>query len=134
MFQSALPVLLFAPHDTTLILKGGTDVQKSPSVDYMRYILLPVLKKHFGVESEVEVRTRGLSPHGGGELLITIKALEHKMKCISLIERGNITSFQGIIWTARQECENVVPGVSCLNQGNQSVGTIYHVRTEENTP
>jgi RNA 3'-terminal phosphate cyclase len=107
VFQSALPVLLFAPHETKLVLRGGTDVQKSPAIDYTKYILLPFLKKHFGIECDLDVRKRGFSSHGGGEAFITISPLEYKLKCISLLDRGEVNSFTGIIWTARQEYQNV---------------------------
>jgi RNA 3'-terminal phosphate cyclase (ATP) len=109
VFQSALPVLLFAPHETKLVLRGGQNVQKSPAIDYTKHILLPFLKKHFGIECNLDVRKRGFSSHGGGEAFITISPLEYKLKCISLLDRGEITSFTGVIWTARQEYHNVTP-------------------------
>jgi len=109
VFQSALPVLLFAPHETKVILRGGTDVNKSPVIDYTKHILLPFLKKHFGIECDLDVRKRGFPSYGGGEVFVRISPLEHKLKCISLLERGEITSFTGIIWTARQEYQNVIP-------------------------
>jgi RNA 3'-terminal phosphate cyclase (ATP) len=115
VFQSALPVLLFSPHDTKLLLKGGTDVQQSPAVDYTKYILLPFLKKYFGIECSLDIRKRGFSSYGGGELFINITALENKLKCISLLERGEIVSFQGIIWTARQEYDNVSSNSHLVN-------------------
>ena len=107
VFQSALPVLLFAAHETTVVLRGGTNVQKSPAIDYTKYILLPFLKTHFGIECALEIRKRGFSSHGGGEVMGTISPLQHKLKCISLLDRGDIVSFTGIIWTARQEYQNV---------------------------
>jgi RNA 3'-terminal phosphate cyclase (ATP) len=107
VFQSVLPVLLFSPHSTKVVLRGGTDFQKSPPVDYTNHILLPFLKKHFGVESTLEIRKRGFSSHGGGELFLTIDPLEDQLKCINIRERGDITGFTGIIWTSRQEYANV---------------------------
>lgn len=115
MFQSALPVLLFAPHETKLFLRGGTDVQKSPSIDYIKHILLPFLKNHFGVDCALDIRKRGFSSYGGGEALITISPLTHKLKCISLRERGEITSFTGVIWTARARYENVSHALNNCN-------------------
>jgi len=112
VFQSALPVLLFAPHETKLLLRGGTDVQKSPAIDYTKHILLPFLNKHFGIDCTLDVRKRGFSSHGGGEAFITISPLKHKIKCISLRERGEISSFRGIIWTARTQCDNVSPSLN----------------------
>ena len=49
MLQAALPCLLFAPRPTKLILKGGTDVDMAPPIDYFSRVFLPVAQK-FGVE------------------------------------------------------------------------------------
>src|SRR5271154_4427387 len=114
VFQSALPVLLFSPHETTLVLRGGTNVQRSPTINHTEYILLPFLRTHFGIECDLEIRKRGFASHGGGEVKVRISPLEHKLKCISLLDRGEIVSFTGIIWTARQEYQNVTPLTSPL--------------------
>ena len=107
VFQSALPVLLFSPHATNVLLRGGTNVQKSPAIDYTKHILLPFLNSHFGIECVLDIRKRGFSSHGGGEVIVTISPLKYKLKCISLLDRGDVVSFTGVVWTARQEYQNV---------------------------
>ena len=107
VFQSSLPVLLFSPHETNLLLRGGTNVSKSPSADFTTHILLPFLQRHFGIECHLEIRKRGFSSRGGGEVFIRVCPLKRKLRCISLIERGEIVSFTGSVWTARQEYGNV---------------------------
>jgi RNA 3'-terminal phosphate cyclase (ATP) len=134
VFQSALPALLFAPHETSLILRGGTNVSKSPSIDYTRLILLPFLKTHFGVQSEIEIRKRGLPASGGGELYITVKPLEHKLGCVSLRERGDVTSFHGIMWAAREEHKSVLSLLSLLMIDNGSIYTFDQSRTQKDIP
>ena len=108
VFQSALPVLLFAGHQTKLILRGGTDsMSKAPPIDFTNHILLHFLQRHFGINCTLDIRKRGFSSYGGGEAFATIQPLEHPLKTISLRERGQITSFTGIIWSARQEYPSV---------------------------
>ena len=108
VFQSALPVLLFAGHETKLILKGGTDaISKAPPIDFTKHILLPFLQRHFRIECTLDIRKRGFSSYGGGEAFVTIQPLEHPLKCISLLDRGQITSFTGVVWSARQEYPSV---------------------------
>ena len=107
VFQSALPVLLFRQHETRLLLRGKTDKQKSLAIDYTKYIFLPFLNRHFGIKCTLDVRKRGLPYMGDGELFITISPLKQKLRCISLLERGEITSFMAIIWNAKQEFKNV---------------------------
>jgi len=108
LLQSSLPLLLFAPQDTTLLLRGGTDALTTcPPVDFTRFILLPFLKRHFGIECDLHLRKRGFPSFGGGELSVEISALKSPLKCISLLERGDITSFTAQIWTARESYEKV---------------------------
>ena len=107
VFQSALPVLLFVQHETRLLLRGKTDKRTSLAIDYTKYIFLPFINKHFGIECNLDVRKRGLTFMGDGELFITINPLKQKLKCISLLERGEIISFTGVIWNAKQEFKSV---------------------------
>jgi RNA 3'-terminal phosphate cyclase (ATP) len=110
VFQSALPVLLFAGHETKLILSGATDaMSKAPPIDFTKHILLHFLQRNFGIECTLDIRKRGFSSYGGGEAFITIQPLQYPLKCFSLLERGQITSFTGIIWSARQDYPSVTP-------------------------
>ena len=80
VFQSALPVLLFAKHQTKLILRGKTDEETVPPIDYTKFIFLPFLKKHFGIDCQLEVHKRGVSSLGRGEVSITVKPLSRKLE------------------------------------------------------
>ena len=127
-------MLLFTPFSTNVLLRGGTDVQKSPPIDYTKHILLPFLKKLFGIECNIEIRKRGFSSYGGGELFVTVDPLEHKLKRINLLERGDITGFTGIIWSARQEYPNVLSFLSNLMTGSKSVGGNRQKGISKNLP
>jgi len=109
VFQSALPVLLFAKHQTKLILKGKTDEETVPPIDYAKFILLPFLTKYFGIDCTLEVHKRGVSSLGGaGEVSITVNPVSRKLDCISLLERGNIISFTCIIWNTKEDYQMVI--------------------------
>jgi RNA 3'-terminal phosphate cyclase (ATP) len=45
LIQTSLPVLTFAPHRIITMLKGGTNVDFSPQVEYVQHILGPHLKR-----------------------------------------------------------------------------------------
>ena len=107
MFQSSLPVLLFLPQNTTLLLRGGTNVSNSPATEYIEYILLPFLQRHFSIDCQIETRTRGFSSRGGGELFVRVERLRRKLRCVRVLERGEIVEFIGIVWSARREYKNV---------------------------
>jgi RNA 3'-terminal phosphate cyclase (ATP) len=104
-----LPVLLFSGCDTKLLLRGGTNVQASPAVEYIEYILLPFLKTYFDVNCHLEVRTKGFSSKGGGEVFMRIEGLKKRLRCIEILNRGEVIEFTGVIWTARQKYHNVPP-------------------------
>lgn len=72
VLQALLPVALAAPAMVELRVRGGTDVRAAPPLDYLRYVLLPLLAR-LGVRARLEVVQRGYYPRGGGEALLTVE-------------------------------------------------------------
>lgn len=70
LLQGVLLAVTFADSKTKLIIRGGTDVKNSPSLDYFRYILLPYYK--IFADINFKLIKRGFYPKGGGEVEITI--------------------------------------------------------------
>jgi RNA 3'-terminal phosphate cyclase (ATP) len=106
MLQCALPALLYSPTTSQLTMRGATNVSLSPPIDYTKHILLPFLKTHFGIECDLDIKRRGLSS-GHGEVPVTVQPLKQELPCISLRTRGEIISFNGIIWSADKDHTNV---------------------------
>lgn len=69
VLQAWLPVALEA--GGTITLTGGTEVSKSPTIDYFSEVLVPLLRAH-GAKIEVEVLGRGYYPIGGGRVRVTV--------------------------------------------------------------
>lgn len=67
VLQAALLPALFAPHPTTLRVRGGTDVRWSPPFDYTRRVFLPLLAR-MGAHVTLQVERRGYYPKGGGRI------------------------------------------------------------------
>lgn len=62
VIQTILPILVFAPPcRSTVTITGGTDVPWSPPIDYVRFVMLPMLSL-FGVKAEVKLVRRGHYP------------------------------------------------------------------------
>lgn len=62
ILQAILPYLIFLPSPIPLrlVIGGGTNVSKSPSVEYTSQVLLPLLSSHLRIPSlEAQVRKRG---------------------------------------------------------------------------
>lgn len=70
VLQAWLPVALET--GGTITLTGGTEVSKSPTIDYFSEVLVPLLRSH-GAKIEVEVLGRGYFPIGGGRVRVTVR-------------------------------------------------------------
>ena len=95
LLLATLPICLFADKAVSLhVAKGGTDTNHAPTINYMRNILLPVLKQ-MGVDADITVRKYGYYPRGMGEATMTTKP-NRTLKPIRLESFGKIKSVNGI--------------------------------------
>lgn len=94
VFQAIMPVLAFLPGETTLTVRGGTDVPWSPTIDYLANVVLWHLEK-MGLKASVEIHRRGYYPKGGGRVTYHIYDPPGMLKPISLTESGEIISIEG---------------------------------------
>ncbi|KAG7265196.1 hypothetical protein CRUP_030310, partial [Coryphaenoides rupestris] len=69
LLQVSLPCALFANAATQLCLKGGTNAEMAPQIDYTVKIFKPIVEK-FGVNFDCDIKMRGYYPKGGGEVLL----------------------------------------------------------------
>jgi RNA 3'-terminal phosphate cyclase (ATP) len=65
LLQCVFPLATVARERISLHLIGGTDVEWSPSIDYIRYVFIPAISK-LGFRGSVELIARGYYPRGGG--------------------------------------------------------------------
>jgi len=95
-----LPAIFYkSDGEFEIIVRGGTDVNWSPPIDYFRYVFLKHLKR-LGVKIEVELIERGYYPKGGGEVKIRVIHSED-LKKLDLTDRGNLKAITGIINSRR---------------------------------
>ena len=84
ILQVLIPVVSIAQKKLSLIIKGGTDVLWSPSMDYTQYVLKEAYFR-MGIKFSIEVIKRGYYPKGGGEIKIQVYPAE--IKSVNFIER-----------------------------------------------
>lgn len=77
VLQAWLPLALRA--GGTITLTGGTEVERSPTIDYLDHILFPLLGLH-GADISLEVLSRGYYPRGGG--MVRVEAEPSPLKPI----------------------------------------------------
>jgi len=70
--QTILPLSLFIPGETIIKVIGGTDVPKSPTIDWVRFVFLYYVYK-VPKFIRLEVLKRGFYPAGGGIVQLTVK-------------------------------------------------------------
>ena len=63
--QCLMPAAMHAPCAVRIKITGGTDVQWSPSIDYLRYVTLGALSR-MGYDCEIRLIRRGYYPRGDG--------------------------------------------------------------------
>ncbi|XP_062869320.1 RNA 3'-terminal phosphate cyclase [Trichomycterus rosablanca] len=98
LLQSSLPCALFAEGPSELCLKGGTNAEMAPQIDYTVKVFKPMAEK-FGMHFVCDVRMRGYYPKGGGEIVVRVNPVK-ELSPINMTERGNITKIYGRAFVA----------------------------------
>lgn len=91
LYDTVLPVTSQFNTGFRLTAKGGTDVKWSPVFSYFREVKLPLLRS-FGLDANVELRTTGYYPKGGGEAVLRTE--EYSLDPILLTDRGELQRFE----------------------------------------
>ncbi len=95
LLLATLPICLFADDPVHLhVAKGGTDTRNAPTINYMRYVLLPALKQ-MGVDASITVQKYGYYPKGMGEATMIVKP-NHYLKPIQLQDFGRVKQISGV--------------------------------------
>jgi RNA 3'-terminal phosphate cyclase (ATP) len=94
ILQALMPCIAFAPDRVELELTGGTDVKWSPSIDYVRLIILPMLHL-MGYEINLIVNRRGHYPKGGGSVAF-LTTPPRNLQSITLTKRDEVISVEGV--------------------------------------
>jgi RNA 3'-phosphate cyclase len=95
LLMTVLPICAYAENVVNLrVSKGGTDVSHSPTINYMRFVLLPTLQ-HMGLEANLTVHKYGYYPKGNGEVTITVKPCK-SLKSLHLESFGSIKALKGV--------------------------------------
>ena len=108
-FQAVLPVAFFVPKRFLIAVRGGTDVENAPTVDWVEHVFLPHLAPLANSVSFRVIR-RGFYPAGGGYVSLQVESkLQYQLFGLGEIrafakahlnlqktERGKISKIRGI--------------------------------------
>lgn len=113
--QLAVPVALFRPSKSVLLdLKGGTNVDFAPTIEYYQAIFGAILQRFIEADEEeggsntssfgCQILKRGYFPRGGGQIQLATKPLTKPLKAVTLTDPGNVEAI-----TIFSSCAGKVP-------------------------
>lgn len=76
------------------VSKGGTDVNYSPTINYIKYVLLPTLEK-MGIKASLTIKKFGYYPKGMGEISLKVNP-PSKLNPININKFGKMERIEGI--------------------------------------
>ncbi|KAF6075777.1 RNA 3'-terminal phosphate cyclase [Phyllostomus discolor] len=98
LLQVSLPCVLFAASPSELRLRGGTNAEMAPQIDYMAMVFKPIVEK-FGFKFNCDIKMRGYYPKGGGEVIVQMSPVK-QLNPINLTDRGSVTKIHGRAFVA----------------------------------
>ena len=84
ILQVLIPAVSISQKKLSLIIKGGTDVMWSPTMNYTKYVLKEAYSR-MGIKFEIQITKRGYYPKGEGE--IKVEVFPSEIKSIKLSKR-----------------------------------------------
>ncbi|MEM0452088.1 MAG: RNA 3'-terminal phosphate cyclase [Nitrososphaerota archaeon] len=99
MLQSLMPTMAFASESVEVKLIGGTNNPMAPPVEYLQWVLMPILEK-MGCRFRVELLKRGFYPRGGG----VVKACSDPvdiLKPVKIVEFKGVKKIRGLSYSCR---------------------------------
>jgi RNA 3'-terminal phosphate cyclase (ATP) len=95
LLLTVLPMCVFAEHTVSItVKKGGTDVRHAPTINYLKYVLLPMLER-MGLETSLNVRKYGYYPKGMGEVFLRVQPCK-SLSPVCLEEIGTLEELRGV--------------------------------------
>jgi len=95
LLLTILPLCAYAKGVVSVqVVKGGTDVRHAPTINYLKYVLLPMLER-MGLKASLTIRKYGYYPKGMGEVLLAVQPCS-KLTPIRLEEFGTVEELRGV--------------------------------------
>ncbi|XP_022097179.1 RNA 3'-terminal phosphate cyclase-like [Acanthaster planci] len=98
LMQVSMPCMLFAAGPTQVSLKGGTNADMAPQIDYTTLVFQPMAER-FGVQFECDVKRRGYYPKGGGEIQVRTTPIPC-LQPVDITDVGRVTKVEGRAFVA----------------------------------
>lgn len=95
LLLTILPICAYARNNVHIrIVKGGTDVRHSPTINYLKHVLLKTLDQ-MGLKTSLNVHKYGYYPKGMGEVSIEVEPCQ-ELKPLICENFGDIENLDGV--------------------------------------
>ena len=95
LLLTVLPMCAFAKRTVELhVTKGGTDVRHAPTINYLQYVLLPMLER-MGLKASLSIHKFGYYPKGMGEVTLKVQPCQ-KLSSLQIGEAGRLEKLRGL--------------------------------------
>lgn len=95
LLLTVLPMCAYAKQHVYLrVTRGGTDVRNAPTVNYLKYVLLPMLSR-MGLKATLIIRKYGYYPKGMGEIVLEADPCQN-LSPIRLDRFGELKQSKGV--------------------------------------
>jgi RNA 3'-terminal phosphate cyclase (ATP) len=95
LLLTVLPLCVYAEGEVSVyVVNGGTDVRFAPTINYLKYVLLPILKR-MGLKTSLTVKKYGYYPKGMGEVVLDVVPVD-KLASLNLQEFGKLKEVKGV--------------------------------------
>lgn len=87
--QVSLPAAIFQNVPSSLILKGGTNADMAPTIEYYDLVFLPNIRR-FGIDVRLDVVRKGYFPQGGGRVEFRVQPIKESLTPVILDEPTDV--------------------------------------------
>lgn len=102
MIQAALMPLAFTGDGSEAVLKGGTDVDFSPPLDFFQRAFTPTAER-MGIKLTANCDKRGFFPAGGGQVTLWVEGLKDALRPIVIDKRGTVSKIEAFCYATPQD-------------------------------
>ncbi|CAG8464889.1 696_t:CDS:10 [Acaulospora morrowiae] len=98
VFSAPPPVshLTLPPRANKVVLKGGTNVNAAPPIDFLIEIFRPIVQREFGFTFDINIIGRGYYPQGGGEVMLRVDPVVGRaLNPVKMVDRGTVVNIKG---------------------------------------
>ena len=88
ILQTIIPAASLSGRRVEVVLRGGTDVRWSTTLDYLRFVVRPAFSM-LGIDFNIDVQRRGYYPVGGGIIKATIEPCT-KLNTLDMIKAPKV--------------------------------------------